>query len=161
MGVASLIITEDGFSVFYRRWGYYHLYHVSTKASNSSSVRQPSPFSASSVAFKARCTASSTVYWHGIGVTLSFHPILRESSRSIAKSVLGSESVTFSMLVVVIVLSLSFLCLQLHWYRLSGLASANIAKFFFSFCLSFFNLLILLYFRIKIVVSGLQRYGFF
>ena len=103
MGVASLIITEDGFSVFYRRWGYYHLYHVSTRASNSSSVRQPSPFSASSVAFKARCTASSTVYWHGIGVALNFHPILRESSRSIAKSVLGSESVTFSMLVVVMV----------------------------------------------------------
>ena len=132
MGVACLIITEDGFSVFYRRWGYYHLYHVSTRASNSSSVRQPSPFSASSVAFKARCTASSTVYWHGIGVAFSFHPILRESSRSIAKSVLGNESVTFSMLVVVIVLSLSFLCLQLHWYRLSVLASANIVKFFFS-----------------------------
>ena len=112
MGVACLIITEDGFSVFYRRWGYYHLYHVSTRASNSSSVRQPSPFSASSVAFKARCTASSTVYWHGIGVAFSFHPILRESSRSIAKSVLGNESVTFSMLVVVIVFLLSLLCLS-------------------------------------------------
>jgi hypothetical protein len=73
------------------------------------------------VAFKARCTASSTVYWHGIGVALSFHPILRESSRSIAKSVLGSESVTFSMLVVVIV----FFFFRFYVCNFTGIASAG------------------------------------